>query len=208
MVVLLGDSVFDNGAYVGGLPDVAEQVRGSLAAGATAVLAAIDGSQIEGVGGQFKRVPPDATHVIVSVGGNDALDCLNLFDTPVGSIAEALLRIGDVGSTFGFKYRRMLESTLAFGIPTAVCTIYYPRFPEAGLQAVAVAALSHFNDRILLEAFRVGVPILDLRLICDDPQDYANPIEPSAQGGQKIADAIARLVRGHDFAAGRSTIFV
>jgi hypothetical protein len=36
--------------------------------------------------------------------------------------------------------------------------------------------------------------ILDLRLICHEPADYANPIEPSGQGGAKIARALARGV--------------
>jgi hypothetical protein len=205
-IALLGDSVFDNGAYIGGAPDVAEQLRGCLPA--SVVLAAVDGSQCEQVGGQLERLPPDVTHLIVSVGGNDALDHLGLFDEPVGSIAEALVRMGDASSTFEFKYRRMLEAVSGTGLPTAVCTIYFPQFPEAGLQTVAVAALAHFNDCILREAFRTGVPVLDLRLICSDPRDYANPIEPSAQGGQKIAEAIARLVREHDFAVKRSTIYV
>jgi hypothetical protein len=32
--------------------------------------------------------------------------------------------------------------------------------------------------------------VIDLRLICSEPADYANPIEPSGPGGQKIARAI------------------
>ena len=208
VIALLGDSVFDNSAYVGGAPDVAEQLRGCLGAGAGVVLAAVDGSRIEQVGGQLKRLSSGATHLIVSAGGNDALDHVSLFAERVESIAEALARLGDASSTFEFKYRRMLETVCASGLPTAVCTIYYPQFPEAALQTVAVAALAHFNDCILREAFRAGVPVLDLRLICDDPLDYANPIEPSARGGQKIAEAMARLVRDHDFAIGRSTVYV
>jgi hypothetical protein len=30
-----------------------------------------------------------------------------------------------------------------------------------------------------------------LRLVCTEPSDYANPIEPSGSGGRKIALAIA-----------------
>lgn len=208
MIVLLGDSVLDNGAYVGDGPDVAEQLRDCLVPSASVVLVAVDGSQIEHIGAQLGRIPPGATHLVVSVGGNDAIDHLGLFDERVGSIGEALARIGDASTTFEFKYRRMLESVRARGLPTAVCTIYYPQFPDAATQTVAVAALAHFNDCILREAIRAGVPVLDLRLICDEPEDYANPIEPSARGGRKIATAIARLVREHDFAAGRTAVFL
>ena len=41
-----------------------------------------------------------------------------------------------------------------------------------------------------------GLPLTDLRVICDEPEDYANPIEPSVQGGAKIARAIVEVVIG------------
>jgi hypothetical protein len=34
--------------------------------------------------------------------------------------------------------------------------------------------------------------VVDLRLVCGEPADYANPIEPSGRGGLKIARAVAR----------------
>lgn len=33
--------------------------------------------------------------------------------------------------------------------------------------------------------------MIELRAICREPCDYANPIEPSDEGGRKIARAIA-----------------
>ena len=45
-------------------------------------------------------------------------------------------------------------------------------------------------DVIIRNAFQAGVPLIDLRLICNDEADYANPIEPSALGGAKIAAAV------------------
>jgi hypothetical protein len=71
-----------------------------------------------------------------------------------------------------------------------------------------VAALSTFNDVITRAAFEAGLPLLDLRLICDEDSDYANPIEPSEAGGAKIARAIVRLVSEHDFRRGRTQVFV
>jgi hypothetical protein len=72
---------------------------------------------------------------------------------------------------------------------------------------VAVAGLTLFNDVITREAFGRGLPLVDLRLVCGEDADYANPIEPSARGGAKIAGAIAALVAGHDFARRRSAVF-
>ncbi len=36
--------------------------------------------------------------------------------------------------------------------------------------------------------------LIDLRLVCSDRADYANPIEPSGPGGMKIATAIVRAI--------------
>ena len=86
-IVLLGDSIFDNGAYVRGGPDVVTQLRELLPAGSHATLAAIDGDVIDGVARQLSRVPADATHLVVSVGGNDALGHSGLLDRRASSSA-------------------------------------------------------------------------------------------------------------------------
>ena len=206
--VLLGDSVFDNGAYVGpGEPDVARQLRDRLPAGWGATLAAVDGAVTDSVRRQLERIPPGATHLVVSVGGNDALRRQDVLGAPTRSVAEALLALADVRDGFGRGYQAMLEAVLARALPTAICTIYDPRFPDPARQRVAVAGLTLFNDAITREAFGRGLPLVDLRLVCGDAADYANPIEPSARGGAKIAGAIAGLVTGHDFARRRSGVF-
>jgi len=206
-VVLLGDSVFDNAAYVPGGPDVIRQVRERLPSGWQATLRAVDGATMAGVPGQAQRLPPDATHLIVSVGGNDALGHIGVLEEAASSLAQALDRLAAVGTGFAHNYRTMLDGVLARGLPTAICTIYEPRFPDPRLQRLAVTALNLFNDPIIREAARRGLPVLDLRLICDDGGDFANPIEPSVQGGAKIAAVIARLVTGHDFSARRCVIY-
>jgi hypothetical protein len=71
---------------------------------------------------------------------------------------------------------------------------------------VAVAALSVFHDSIVRAAFARGLPLLALRLICTEAGDYANSIEPSARGGEKIARAIAEFVERGPI-AGRTEVF-
>ena len=155
----------------------------------------------------YDRVPPGATHLVVSVGGNDALRRQDILGAPARSVAEALLALADARDGFARGYRAMLEAVLARGLPTALCTVYDPRFPDPARQRVAVAGLALFNDTIIREAFGRGLPVVDLRLICGEDADYANPIEPSARGGAKIAGAIAELVAGHNFARRRSAVF-
>ena len=207
-VVLLGDSIFDNAAYVTvGAPDVVRQVRQRLPHGSKATLAAVDGSKMRDVRVQLRRLPADATHLIVSAGGNDALSSSNFLTTPARSTAEALLGLADIAEEFERGYLAMLAEVLARELPTAICTIYYPRFPEAVLQRVAVTALAVFNDCIIRAAFAHGLPLIDLRLICTEEGDYANPIEPSERGGEKIARSIVQLVE-HGFTGGKSEVYI
>jgi len=205
-VVLLGDSILDNAAYVGGAPDVVRQVWQRLPHGSKATLRAVDGSTTEDVRGQVRCLPADATHLIVSVGGNDALRSSDFLGAPARSTAEALLGLADIADEFERGYRTMLAEVLAHKLPTAICTIYYPRFPDAALQRIAVAGLMVFNDCIIRAAFARGISLLDLRFVCSEEGDYANPIEPSAQGGEKIAATIVRLV-GHAFSGDRTEVF-
>ena len=197
-VVLLGDSIFDNAAYVPGEPPVEAQLRAAMPEG-TVTLLAVDGAVVTGVASQLARVPRDATHLVLSVGGNDALAYVDVLTERHASLGEAMLRMADIAHEFETRYRHALESVLAIGLPTLTCTIYYPSFPEAALQRMAVAAETFFNDAILRCAFAARLPLLDLRLICDEAADYANPIEPSARGGRKITAVIARVVSEHDF---------
>jgi hypothetical protein len=48
---------------------------------------------------------------------------------------------------------------------------------------------------------------LDLRLVCNELADYANPIEPSVAGGAKIARTIKQVVTDHDFSGKRTAIY-
>jgi len=136
-VVLLGNSVFDNAAYVAGTPAVVRQVRQRLPVGVAATLAAVDGSKMEHVHQQLGRVLEDTTHLILSVGGKDALSSSDFLGAPARSVAEALSGLADIGARFERGYLSMLAEVLGQGLPTAICTVYYPRFPDAALQKVA-----------------------------------------------------------------------
>ncbi|MBM1171604.1 SGNH/GDSL hydrolase family protein [Microvirga arabica] len=197
-VVLLGDSIFDNGAYVRrGEPDVNRQVQAKLPGGWRATLCAVDGAVTTGVLSQLSRLPSDATHLVVSVGGNDALRHSGILREGARSVAEVIGKFAAVQDEFARNYRAMLDRILDQRLPTAVCTIYDARFPDPQEQRLVVTALSIFNDVITREAFARRLPLIDLRLICDEPDDYANPIEPSAKGGDKIAGVIAQVVAGN-----------
>jgi lysophospholipase L1-like esterase len=207
-VVLMGDSIFDNAAYVAGGPDVQLQLQECLPHDWRVTRLAVDGHRTADVAGQLQQMPADASHLIVSVGGNDALDHLEFLTQAAQSVAEVLQQLASIGEAFERVYRDMVRLILQHRLPTILCTIYYPRFPEPVLQRLAVTALTVFNDAIIREAFKAGVPLLDLRLICNAEADYANPIEPSVIGGAKIASVISTLIREQNFHCGRTSVYV
>jgi hypothetical protein len=190
-LVLLGDSIFDNGVYVPGEPDVVRQVQAVLPGGWRATLLAVDGATTHSLERQLARLPGDATHLVISMGGNDALGASHILYAAVPTVAEAVNRLGQAQARFAADYQAALERAVATGLPTAICTIYdTPPRPE---QAIVRTALAVFNDVISRAAFARGLPLIDLRLLLNEEADYANPIEPSARGGEKMAAAIARL---------------
>jgi len=192
-VVLLGDSIFDNAAYVAGGPDVVTQLSALLPAGWRATLAAVDGAVIADVPRQLARLPADATDLVVSAGGNDALGHADLLDRPARSSAQVLGWLADAVEGFEARYRRTLAQVLARRLPTTLCTIYNGNLGHPA-QRVATAALGVFNDAIHRLAAEHALPVIELRLVCTEPADYANPIEPSVRGGGKIARAIVRAL--------------
>lgn len=206
-IVLLGDSIFDNERYVPDRPPVIEQLRRSLPPGWRASLLAVDGDVVGDVSAQLERLPHDATHLFVSAGGNDALGEITILGESVSSVGDALELLRDVQVRFHDEYRKMLRLLCAAGKPAAVCTIY-DAIP--GLSLAELAALAVFNDVILREAFQAGVPVIDLRLLCDQPGDYSplSSIEPSLAGGSKISRAIAELATNHDFGSRRTVIYL
>ena len=189
-IALLGDSIFDNGSYTQGEPDVIGHLRAALPGGWKASLLAIDGSTTSNLKAQLAALPSDVSRVFVSIGGNDVLLNADLLDWPVASTREALILFGRRAATFEENYHAAVSNVVAAGKPTTVCTIYNGNLLDDEEAAVAQVALMLFNDAILRVAFHLGLPVIDLRSICSEPSDYANPIEPSGSGGRKIADAI------------------
>lgn len=193
-IVLLGDSIFDNHAYVQGGPTVIEHVQSGLPSGWQATLLARDGTMTSGVINQLDQVPDDASQLIISAGGNDALEHAGMvLYEPAASFSEVMSRFAHLQKEFRQQYRQMIEAVLALGKPTMVCTVY-DSIPA--IEPSLIAAMSLFNDAIVREANCAGLPVIDLRHTCTEATDYAGiwPIEPSSLGGAKIARALLRAV--------------
>src|ERR1039458_1563875 len=118
-IVLLGDSIFDNGSYVHqddrGEEPVLDQLRGLLPGGWDVTLVAVDGHRIADVCRQLDRAPADASHLVISVGGNDALGQGSVLDRRAGTVSDALVTLARTREEFRREYRQMLDAVCARG---------------------------------------------------------------------------------------------
>ncbi|HSM05118.1 MAG TPA: SGNH/GDSL hydrolase family protein, partial [Longimicrobiales bacterium] len=204
-IALLGDSILDNAPYTDGLPDVTARLEERLGPDGRVTLLAVDGSMMDDIDGQVAHIDPTVTHVVLSVGGNDAIEVSDVLGRPVGRVGEAFAVFDHVIADFRRSYRAALEALLSAGRPAVVLTIYDGWFgPDEA--PMLRTALRSFNDVIIGEATSRGLPVIDLRRVCTRASDYANPIEPSSSGGDRIAEQIEAVVRHYDFDRGSAVL--
>lgn len=199
-VVLVGDSIIDNGAYVrSDEPDVARQLQ-MLLPHHTVVKRAVDGATCADVLEWQIDELQRATGVILSAGGNDALQHIDLLESGIPTTArDVLIRLWSIREQFRRGYAALLDRLALAHRPVLVLTVYNPCFLAHGFsdayQQAAESAVSIIDDVIQQEARRRSFDVLQLRELFQDPSDYANPIEPSAIGGAKLAQRMSQWVR-------------
>jgi hypothetical protein len=205
-VVLLGDSILDNAAYVSGGSPITEQLRMRLPRDWRVTILAKDGAIVTDIIQQLARIPEDATHLVVSAGGNDALDNSPLVNSPSADSETLLAELLTAIAEFQAHYRQLVHALTLKLLPTLVCTVY-DAVPD--LRPAERTILSLFNDTIVRESAAARFPILDLRQVCVEPRDFSSvsPIEPSEIGGSKISRAIQSVLLGHDFTRPQSVIY-
>ncbi len=205
-IVLVGDSIFDNAPYVPNETCVTEQLQSIVRDGTDVSMLAVDGDFIKDVHTQITKLPTETTHVFVSAGGNDALSYSYKFDMEFTTSTELFAEWSGIQKEFRQEYRAMLKAVRALGKHTTVCTIY-DAIPD--IEAEKITALSLFNDVITSEAIFAGLPVVDLRRVCTESSDYSrlSPIEPSNQGGAKIAVVLNRVFEEHDFKSNHTSVY-
>mmetsp|Transcript_22019 Transcript_22019/g.51669 ORF Transcript_22019/g.51669 Transcript_22019/m.51669 type:complete len:321 (+) Transcript_22019:88-1050(+) len=194
-IVLLGDSTLDNSRHV----DVS--IQKLLAAECSAMgwectFLAQDGANLDDVAmKQLGRIPDSATHVILSVSGNDLLRLLNELSAdsfaPRAVYKAVTVRLDDICQ----KMRQVLQSVTAIGCHVACCTVYAPQFDQVLLKMLVSTSLAVHNGRIRKMARDMGLSLIDLAFICTQPSDFANALELSTRGGNKVASNLCRFVR-------------
>jgi len=187
-VSLIGDSVFDNSVYIA--PDELDTIGHlkQLLRDDDCELLAVDGSITSEVTlHQLPRIDRESDWIVVSSGGNDALSYSYLLDDLAESVLDDMFA---AKKKFHEDYSNLLSGLMDFDAQVIVCTVYSGAFDEQRYRRKAAAAISVFNDTIYRLANRRGLPVIELRSIFTSVDDYANPIEPSTIGSEKLARAI------------------
>tara|TARA_R110002124_G_scaffold7591_2_gene43131 strand:+ start:1310 stop:1978 length:669 start_codon:yes stop_codon:yes gene_type:complete len=212
-LILLGDSVFDNIAYLDrDEKSVTQHLQSKLDTSLWDItVEAVDGATTKTIKPQYTKAGLDMldntnSTIIVSIGGNDALNYVNSLDN------LSLENLHNIKSQFYCDYRTAIDEIAETGQQLYICTIYNPKFPDPVMQKRAEAGLSIFNDIILttandlwedylcgygnvmMEVKNAKYPLIDLRNVCRDDKSFANAIEPSGYGGDKITNEIIHKV--------------
>ena len=190
-IVLLGDSIFDNASYVPEGRDVVTHLRKRLDTDSEATLLAVDGATVDDMAAQVLQIPHSATHLMLSAGGNDALQNMWIMTEQAQTVSDALSKLAMIRERFADSYRDLVRSLIELQKPIMVCTIYHPPMFEELPQPVVATALSVFNDTILGIAFEEHLSVIETRLLLNEESDFESIIEPSDSGGAKMAEALA-----------------
>jgi lysophospholipase L1-like esterase len=205
-IVLLGDSIFDNAGYVDAGDSVIDCLQVLLPPDYKATLLAVDGDITDDVYSQLDKLPTDTTYVFLSIGGNDALRIINVLNKSIPTVGDAMHVFSEIREGFTNKYKELISAIHNKVDKLFICTIHdsIPDFEQR-----ALTALAFYNEIILKQAIAKSLPILDLRILCNERKDYSpvSPIEPSKFGAKKIADSIYTIVLQHDFSHVNSVIY-
>jgi hypothetical protein len=194
-LVLLGDSILDNASYTRPAPDTTHHLGSILGDSWTVERLAQDGATIADVRFQLADLPARSDCIVLSVGGNDAADHIDLLERPASSAAEVLHELARIADDFVNAYRELATGIVPRTPRLILCTIYEPPLSDPEVARLARVPLGLLNDRIVQVAGRLRLEVLDLRTVCTETADFVKQIEPSARGAQKIATAIATLVQ-------------
>jgi lysophospholipase L1-like esterase len=198
-VSLLGDSIIDNKVYVGeGELSVTEHLQHKSSSYFSMI--AVDGDTTEEVlDNQLDNLKEPVSHIVLSIGGNDLLQNLHLLQDEISGMKFALEKCSELISEIQENYIKILKHLSQYDAKVLLCTVY-----EGDLESDLLLAeydkagqvmLKMHNDTVYYLASKFEVDVLELRNIFTNKEDYANPIEPSHIGGEKLAKAIIQWMK-------------
>ena len=198
-VSLLGDSIIDNKIYVEeGELSVTEHLQHNSSSNFTMI--AVDGDTTEDVlKNQLDNLKEPVSHIVLSIGGNDLLQNLHILQDETIGMKFALEKSSELIGEIQENYTKILEHLSQYDAKVLLCTVYEGDLKSDVLLAeydkAGQAMLKMHNDTVYYLASKFDVDVLELRNIFTNKEDYANPIEPSHIGGEKLAKAIIQWMK-------------
>jgi len=169
-------------------------------------ISVISSAKIERAGSAL-ALPRDATHALIFIEGNHAIESSGLLDARPEAFGQTLEELARAADEFEVTLNRLIQVAQAARLVIMVCTMYPPNYKAAARQRAAGAALAIFNDRVTKRAAEARVSLIDLRLTCNEPEDYDKPTQLSQSGLQKMANVIRFAMLELDGGARRSEVF-
>lgn len=169
-------------------------------------ISVISSAKIERAGTSL-ALPPDATHALIFIEGNHAIEQSGLLDARPDAFGQTLDELTRAADEFEHTLERLIHVAQAARLVIMVCTMFAPNYKDPARQRAACAALAVFNDRVTKRAAEARVSLIDLRLTCNEPEDYDKPTQLSQSGLQKAANVIRFAMLELDAGARRSEVF-
>ena len=196
VVALLGDSIIDNKVYVGENElSVTEHLRKINETDYYFEMIAVDGDTTrEVIDNQLENIGDSTWRIVLSIGGNDLLQKLHIMFNETSGMIESLEVASKTVEEIKTRYEEILVHLKTLNRPVILCTIYEGDLQSdpdlAVIEEAAKVLLGMMNDAIHFLGNKHDIEVLELRNIFTEVSDYANPIEPSHSGGEKLAKAI------------------
>ena len=202
IISLIGDSIIDNKTYVSkGELSVLEHLEQSSPYKFAQL--AIDGHTTRDVLRKqlIDEELSQSSDIVVSVGGNDLLQNLSvLFEKDISDLNHTLSGLQNfIFSPLQKRFETIVEKLSSYRANLLLCTVYEGDLGRTdefrGVLDSSKIMASSFNDIVYKTAKKFNADVLELRQIFTESDDYANPIEPSHIGGEKLANAITEWAR-------------
>ena len=204
-VVLLGDALLEAYSSIDKTPGKFED---ALLPGTRNQwrITVVSAGEVERAGSSL-ALPRDATHAIIFIEGNHAIEHSGLLHGGPVACGPTLEQLSLAADEFERTFALLIHVARAARLVIMACTMFQPNYKDPLRQRTACAALAVFNDRVIKRAAEARVSLIDLRLICNEPEDYDQPTRLSQSGLQKAANVIRFAMFELDAGARRCEVF-
>jgi hypothetical protein len=183
-IILMGDSILDNYAYVPNGKSI-ENLLVEKKTGPVLRLATNEALNINDVYNQVSKLPQDDKSAVIylSIGSNNLLEKVN------SSIEHSDSEI--INPTFD-EYK-VLVSTIREKVPNAKIMIFDLYTPRNKTYEKYYSIIQDWNNKLSNYAAQNNLSMFKSSFILTEPEDFTKDAVPSSIGGQKLADAMAKI---------------